>query len=108
MASKYETVDPQAEKLKRLYNCSSIQEDDLKYLNYQFERYKTRNFHVVSITGFLFFGVSALVRRVNTSPFKYYVTCLGVSYGFYQFMVMKNNQHIEQIVNPYFEKYKVK
>lgn len=91
MATKYETVDPQAEKLKRLYNCSSITEDDLKYLNYQFERYKTRNFHIVSLTGFLFFAVSATARRLNPSPLKYYVTCLGMGYGFYQFMVMKNN-----------------
>ena len=34
MASKYDKINPYTEKLKRLYNCSSMQESDLMYLNY--------------------------------------------------------------------------
>ena len=108
MASKYDKINPWEEKLKRLYNCSSITESDLMYLNYQFERYKTRSFHIMSLTGFLLFSVSALVRRLKTSPTKYYVSCIAVSGFFWQFMTMQNNQHLEQIQVPFFEKYKVK
>lgn len=97
MASKYDKINPWTEKLKRLYNCPSISEPDLMYLNYQYERYKTRNFHIVSLTGFLLFSVSAVARKLSPSPLKYYATCIGVSGAFWQFMVMKNNQHIEQI-----------
>ena len=90
MATKYDVVDPQTEKLKRLYNCSSMQEDDLKYLNFQFERYRTRSFHIVSITGLMVFGLSALVRRINPSAFKYYTTVFGLGFCFYQTMIQKN------------------
>ena len=108
MATKYDKINPWTEKLKRLYNCSNINEPDLMYLNWQYERYKTRNFHIVSLSGFLLFATSAVVKRFSASPFKFYATAIFVSGSFYKFMVMRNNQHIEQIVNPYFEKYKVK
>lgn len=91
MASKYDRIDPWVEKLKRLYNCSSIQEKDIEYLNYQYERYKTRNFHIVSLTGFLVFSQSALAKKMSPSPFKYYASILFVSYSFWEFMVMQNN-----------------
>ena len=32
--TKYEKVDVHAEKLKRLYNCSTMTENDCKYLNF--------------------------------------------------------------------------
>ena len=91
MASPYDKINPWTEKLKRLYNCSNITENDLMYLNYQYERYKTRNLHIVSLTGFLIFGVSAIARKISPSPAKYYATCIGVGFAFWQFMVMKNN-----------------
>lgn len=91
MASKYDKINPWTEKLKRLYNCSSIQEGDLMYLNYQFERYKTRNFHIVSMTGFLLFAASAFVKKMNPSTMKYYAFILGTSGTFWQMMVQKNN-----------------
>ena len=34
VAEKYERVNPYEEKLKRLYNCSRLIENDQKYLNY--------------------------------------------------------------------------
>ena len=91
MASKYDKINPWTEKLKRLYNCSNITEGDLMYLNYQYERYKTRNFHIVSLSGFMLFGVSAIAKKMTVSPAKYYATCLVVSGAFWQFMVMQNN-----------------
>ena len=91
MATKYEKVNPWTEKLKRLYNSSSITEDDLMYLNYQYERYKQRHFHIVSMTGFMLFAISAVVRKFSTSPMKYYGTCLFISGAFWKLMVMKNN-----------------
>ena len=94
MASKYDKINPWTEKLKRLYNCPSISEMDLMYLNYQYERYKTRSFHIVSLSGFTLFGVSAIARRMSPSPTKYYATCLGVTFAFWQFMTMKNNRII--------------
>ena len=95
MATKYDKINPWTEKLKRLYNCSSINEPDLMYLNWQYERYKTRNFHIVSLSGFLLFATSAVVKKFSASPFKFYATAIFVSGSFYKFMVMRNNQHIE-------------
>lgn len=34
MATAYDRVDPWAEKLKRLYNCSRLTKPDQTYLNY--------------------------------------------------------------------------
>jgi len=85
MASKYDKVEPQVEKLKRLYNCSNMQEEDLKYLNYQFERYKTRSLHIVSCAGFLLFGASAFAKKFNPSPMKYYAFISFISWSFWQF-----------------------
>jgi len=49
MATKYDKVNPWEEKLKRLYNCNRLTEADQKYMNYQFERYKLRAFHIGGI-----------------------------------------------------------
>ena len=87
MTSNYDKVDPWNEKCKRLYNCSSLREDDCMYINYQFERYKTRNFNIVALAGFMLFGVSAIARKFSPSPVKYYTTCLFVSGSFWSFMV---------------------
>ncbi len=50
-----------------------------------------RNFHIVSITGFMLFSVSAIARKMSPSPAKYYATCIGVSGSFWWGMVYKNN-----------------
>lgn len=34
MATKYDRVNPWEEKLKRLYNCNRMVQEDQKYLNY--------------------------------------------------------------------------
>ena len=49
-ATKYDRVNPWEMKLKRLYNCNKLVEDDEKYLNFQFERYKLRAFHIAITT----------------------------------------------------------
>lgn len=34
MSNYYEKIDPFGEKLKRLYNCSRLTQEDARYLNY--------------------------------------------------------------------------
>ena len=60
IATKYERVNPNEEKLKRLYNCTRMIEADQKYLNYQFERYKLRSFHVIGVCGVTAFILGAI------------------------------------------------
>ena len=108
MAQKYEKVDAHTEKLKRLYDCSSLTQDDCQYLNFQYERYKNRNLQVVTACAFLIFGLGWIPIVHKSSNFKYYTTLLFTTGGLYKFLLMRNNEHIEQICTPYFEKYKVK
>ena len=93
--TKYEKVDVHAEKLKRLYNCSTMTENDCKYLNFQYERYKTRNLQIVSACAFLIFGLGTIPIVKRSSNTKYYVTLLFCTGGLYKFLVYRNNQHIE-------------
>lgn len=108
MATKYERVNPWEEKLKRLYNCSKLIEDDQKYINFQFERYKLRGFHI----GTFAFATTFLVGQIpivkNATPFKYYTTLIAIGVSLYKYLTYLNNRHYEQMLTPYFEKYKVK
>ena len=108
IATRYERVNPNEEKLKRLYNCSRLTEDDQKYLNFQFERYKLRSFHIVGVMGFSAFVMGAIPIVRQASKFKYWSAIVVGLGGIYKFLTLKNNTHFEQIVTPYFEKYRVK
>jgi hypothetical protein len=108
MASKYDRVNVQEEKLKRLYNCNRITPSDQKYLNYQYERYKLRNFHISALafgTAFLFAQIPIVKTATN---FKYYSSVIVLGIAIYKSLTMANNRNYEQITMPYFEKYKVK
>ena len=108
MASKYDRVNPWEEKIKRLYNCNRMTQSDQKYLNYQFERYKLRNFHISGLA----FGLTFLYAQVpvvkNATNFKYYSSIIVLAFSIYKSFTYMNNRNYEQIITPYFEKYKVK
>ena len=108
VATKYERVNPNEEKLKRLYNCSRMLEEDQKYLNYQFERYKLRSFHSVGVVGFASFFLSTIPIIKRASSLKYWTAIIFSCFSLYKFLTMRNNIHFEQIITPYFEKYRVK
>ena len=108
IATRYEKINPMEEKLKRLYNCSRLREADTKYLNFQFERYKLRSFHIVATMGFTAFLLGTVPVIKSASPFKYWSAIIFGIGGLYKFLTLKNNSHFEQIVTPYFEKYRVK
>ena len=108
IATKYERVNPNEEKLKRLYNCNRMSEEDQKYLNYQFERYKLRSFHVVGAVGVVSFVLGSIPFIKSSSSYKYWSSILVGCFSLYKFLTMRNNIHFEQIATPYFEKYRVK
>ena len=95
IATRYERVNPNEEKLKRLYNCNRVTEEDQKYLNYQFERYKLRSFHIVGVMGVSAFALGSIPIIKQASSLKYWSAIIfGVS-GIYKFMTLKNNTHFE-------------
>ena len=108
VATKYERVNPNEEKLKRLYNCTRMTEDDQKYLNYQFERYKLRSFHSVALVGLTSFVLSTVPIIKKATSFKYWSAIIFSCFSMYKFLTMRNNIHFEQIITPYFQKYRIK
>lgn len=108
MASKYDRVNPWEEKLKRLYNCNRITQPDQKYLNYQFEKYKLRSFHISALAFGVAFAYGQIPVVKNATAFKYYSSIIALGFTLYQSFTYLNNRTYEQIVIPYFEKYKVK
>ena len=91
----YERVNPQEEKLKRLYNCTRLTESDQKYLNYQFERYKLRSFHIMGSVGIAAFILGAIPIIKRATPFKYWTAILVSCLGFYKYLTLSNNIHFE-------------
>ena len=95
IATKYEKVNPNEEKLKRLYNSTRMTENDQKYLNYQFERYKLRQFHIVGVVGVTCFVSGALPVMKTASPFKYWTVIIIGCLSLFKFLTMRNNVHFE-------------
>jgi hypothetical protein len=91
MATKYDRVVPQEEKLKRLYNCPRLAEIDQRYLNFSFDRHKTRQFHIVSICCFGGFAASAITVVKQATALKYWSFILIFSYSSWKYMTMLNN-----------------
>eukprot|EP00347_Sterkiella_histriomuscorum_P015968 403355005 len=89
-------------------NCSRLLESDQKYLNYQFEKYKLGQYHIVcaAFASTFVFGNIPVVK--SATPFKYYSSVLGAAFGLYYVFSQLNKSHFEQVYTPYFEKYKVK
>ncbi len=91
MATKYDRVNPYEEKLKRLMNCSRLTESDQKYLNYQFERYKLRAFHIMGTAFTLVFVWGSLPFVKNATQFKYYSSSIVLGLSIYKIFTMMNN-----------------
>ena len=108
MATKYDRVNPWEEKLKRLMNCSRLTESDQKYLNFQFERYKLRNYQIICLAFTSMFPWGALTVVKQATNFKFYSSMFGMGFGIYFLFIKLSNSHFEQIYTPFFEKYKVK
>jgi len=91
MATKYDRVNPWEEKLKRLYNCNKMVHSDQKYLNYQFERYKLRSFHIVSCLGGFVFAYGNVPIVKAATPFKYWTSLIVGSLSLYKYLTYLNN-----------------
>ena len=91
MATKYDRVNPWEEKMKRLYNCNRMINEDQKYLNYSFERYKLRSFHITSLVGgtMFIFGNIPIVKAAT--PAKYWSSLLIYAFTMYKWLTHKNN-----------------
>lgn len=95
-------------KIKRLYASENLTDDDLKYLNVQFDFYTLRKTYI--------FPLSALISIVLYNTFiikdmhKYIRLTLSVGMGYlaYTLLRKRNRIHYETIINPYFEKYYIK
>lgn len=105
---KKEKIKVWENKIKRLYSNEDLSEEDLKYLNLQFDYYTLRKTYsspisfVICIVLYNFFIIKDL--------HKYKRTVLSLFFGFLSFRIirMKNRIHYETIISPYFEKYQVK
>ena len=95
VATKYERVNPNEEKLKRLYNCTKMIESDQKYLNYQFERYKLRSFHSVALVGGTSFVLANIPAIKKASAMKYWSAIIFACFSEYKVLTMRNNIHFE-------------
>ena len=109
MATKYAPIkDPMQEKLKRLYNWPKLVEEDQKYLNFQFERYKLRNYHIMGSAFMLSFFFQCIPKVYHSTYFKYWTSTIAVGYTVYKTLTVKNTNHFHTIWQPYFEKYTIK
>ena len=91
----YERVNPQEEKLKRLYNCTRLTESDQKYLNYQFERYKLRSFHILGVVGVGAFILGTIPIIQKATSFKYWTAIMVGCMSCYKYLTLCNNTHYE-------------
>lgn len=94
-------------KIKRLYAFENMSEDDLKYINMQFELYKNRKIS----TFVLSFGVGSIlysVQRLSQGYGKRIVYFVITSGSIYNYLRFQNRKHFETIITPYFEKYHIK
>ena len=94
-------------KIKRLYAFENMSEEDLKYINLQFELYKNRK-----ISTFVFsFGLGSIiysVQNLSQGYSKRLVYFILTSLATYNYLRFLNRKHYETIINPYFEKYHIK
>ena len=95
-------------KIKRLYANESLTDEDLKYLNVQFDFYTLRKTYIFPISALscLLFYNFYIIKDLN----KYARTTfsIGIGYIIYNLMRKRNRIHYETIITPYFEKYYIK
>lgn len=95
-------------KIKRLYACENLTEDDLKYINVQFDFYTLRKTYTYPIA----FAVGGVAYNfyIIKDLHKYKRSFITLAFGYFAYtsIRVKNRSHYESIINPYFEKYNIK
>lgn len=95
-------------KLKRLYASDNLLDEDIKYLNLQFDLYTIRKNYInlfsfaCALLTYNFFYIRELQR-----PKRLLITSF-VGYMVYISMRSKNRYHFESVICPYLEKYYIK
>ena len=105
---KREKIKAWESKIRRLYANENLTEDDLKYLNIQYDLYKLRktNSYLWGIAGF---GISYFFPFMDGIFWaKRMIFSLLVSVYVYNKVRTKNRYQYETIIMPYFEKYYIK
>ena len=105
---KRERIKAWESKIRRLYACESIKEEDLKFLNVQYDFYKMRK-SVNYLWGFSAGGVTYFLPLINELFWvKRGLFSAAAALFTYNMIKKKNRNHYETIIMPYFEKYYIK
>jgi hypothetical protein len=105
---KREKIKAWESKIRRLYACENVDEDDLKFLNIQYDLYKLRKTNCY-IWGISACGISYILPIINEMFWlKKALICTAIGVLTYSMIRKKNRNHYETIIMPYFEKYHVK
>jgi len=65
-------------------------------------------YHITALAFAIPFIYAQIPVVKNTTAFKYYSSVIALAFTIYKSITYMNNRNYEQIVTPYFEKYKVK
>ncbi len=95
-------------KIKRLYASERLTDDDLKYLNIQFDFYTLRKTYIfpISAGSCLLLYNFFIIKDLNKYPRLTF--SFGIGYIVYTLLRKRNRIHYETILTPYFEKYYIK
>lgn len=95
-------------KVKRLYASEALSEEDLKYLNIQFDYYTMRKSYINVFTGAC--GIIGynfpLIRELHKYKRLSFAICVMTTVWIV--FRNKNRIHFETIISPYLEKYYIK
>jgi hypothetical protein len=105
---KREKIKAWESKIRRLYACESITEDDIKFLNVQYDYYKLRK-SLTYLWGFSAAGITYFLPIINELFWakRWFFTAVAALVT-YQTIKKRNRIHYETIIMPYFEKYYIK
>ncbi len=105
---KREKIRAWESKVRRLYACENMHEDDLKFLNIQYDLYKLRKTNCY-IWAFSAAGISYILPIINEMFWLKRILISGAIAGMsYNSLRKMNRNHYETIIMPYFEKYLIK
>jgi hypothetical protein len=105
---KREKIKAWESKIRRLYANENLSEDDLKYLNIQYDLYKLRKTNSY-LWGFAGLGITYFFPYMDGIFWvKRLLFASLVSVIVYTKVRTKNRAHYETIIMPYFEKYYIK
>jgi len=105
---KREKIKAWESKIRRLYACENMDEDDLKFLNIQYDLYKLRKTNCY-IWGFSACGLSYILPVINELFWlKRGFISMAIGAFTYSYIRRRNRNHYETLIIPYFEKYHIK